>query len=126
MPVVIGAAAGAVLVIVIGVIAIVRSRKRAAAKARAEAEMANRALASGKPALPVGGGAASMEQQLEARMAERAVEQEQADLAALAAIKVPPVKTKKAEVLSKQLRENAKKDPTSSAHILQAWIHDRT
>ena len=51
-----------------------------------------------------------MEKQLEARMAERAVEQEKADAAALAAIKVPPVKTKKAEILAKQLKENAKKD----------------
>jgi flagellar M-ring protein FliF len=127
MPIVIGAAAGAAIVIIIAVVAMVRSRKRATATARAEAEMANRAINSGKPALPVAGAAtSSMEQQLEARMAERAVEQEQADLAALAAIKVPPVKTKKAEVLAKQLKENAKKDPTSSAHILQAWIHDRT
>jgi len=125
MPIVIGAAAGAVIVIALGIFAVVRSRKRAAAKKRADAEMANRALAAGKPPAP-GVGAASMEQQLEARMAERAAEQEQADLAALAAIKVPPVKTKKAEVLAKQLRENAKKDASSSAHILQAWIHDRT
>jgi flagellar M-ring protein FliF len=123
MPILMGAAAGAAIAIVIGVVAIMRSRKRAA-KARAEADIV-KALPSGKPAAPAVD-SATIEQQLEARMAERAAEQEKADLAALATIKVPPVKTKKAEVLAKQLRENAKKDPSSSAHILQAWIHDRT
>jgi flagellar M-ring protein FliF len=123
MPIVIGAAAGVAVAIAAGVWAIMRKRKRAA-KLRAEAEIA-KALPQQK-AVTAQLESASMEQQLEARMAERAVEQEKADMAALAAIKVPPVKTKKAEVLAKQLKENAKKDPTSSAHILQAWIHDRT
>jgi flagellar M-ring protein FliF len=123
MPIVIGAAAGVAIAIAFGVWAIMRSRKRAA-KLRAEAEIA-KALPQQKA---VAGQleSASMDQQLEAKMAERAVEQEKADMAALAAIKVPPIKTKKAEVLAKQLKENAKKDPSSSAHILQAWIHDRT
>ena len=127
MPIIMGAAAGAVVVIALGIFAILRSRKRAKAKARAEAELANKALPSGgKPSGTPAITSTSVEAQLEARMAERAAEQEKADLAALAAIKVPPVKTKKAEVLARQLKENAKKDPSSSAHILQAWIHERT
>ena len=121
MPLVIGAAAGVVIAIVIAVVAFKRGRKRAAKSAGAEIA---RTLPAGKPASAALEGN-SLENQLEAKMAERAAEQERADLAALAAIKVPPVKTKKAEVLAKQLKENAKKDPTSSAHILQAWIHDR-
>jgi flagellar biosynthesis/type III secretory pathway M-ring protein FliF/YscJ len=68
---------------------------------------------------------ANAESQIEAQMAEREEEQRKADLAALAAIKLPPVKTKKAEVLAKQIRETTKKDSTSSAHVLQTWIHER-
>ncbi|MEI9973589.1 MAG: flagellar basal-body MS-ring/collar protein FliF [Ignavibacteriota bacterium] len=124
MPMVIGAAVGLAIVLAIGIYALLRSRRRTA-QTHAEAEVPNKALPSGKgPSTEIGSNA--IEAQLEARMAERAAEQEKADLAALAAIKVPPVKTKKAEVLAKQLKENAKKDPSSSAHILQAWIHDRT
>jgi flagellar M-ring protein FliF len=127
MPIIIGVAAGAVVVIALGIFAILRSRKRAKAKAHAAAELASKALPTTTKSLATTeNGSAAVEAQLEARMAERAAEQEKADLAALAAIKVPPVKTKKAEVLARQLRDNAKKDPSSSAHILQAWIHERT
>jgi len=69
--------------------------------------------------------AADAQAQIEAQMADREEEQRKADLAALASIKVPPVKTKKAEVLAKQIRETTKKDSASSANVLQAWIHDR-
>lgn len=80
--------------------------------------------------LPAGAAAATLESsnlahQIEAQLAEREAAQEQADMLALASIKVPPVKTRKAEVLAKQLRENAKKDAASSAQILQTWIHER-
>ena len=82
-------------------------------------------------ALPQGGEAqkaiagANAEKQIEDQMAEHAALQEKADLAALASIKVPQVRTKKAEVLAKQLREGAKKDPSVPAHVLQNWIHER-
>jgi flagellar M-ring protein FliF len=66
-----------------------------------------------------------IEARIEAQMAERDEEQRKADLAALASIKVPPVKTKKAEVLAKQIRENTKKDSMASAQLLQSWIHER-
>jgi len=74
-----------------------------------------------KPAIP----GPTLEAQIEAQMAEREEEQRQADIAALASIKVPPVKTKKAEVLVKQIRETSKKDSTASANVLQSWIHER-
>ena len=73
------------------------------------------------PAIP----APSLEAQIEAQMAEREEEQRKADMAALASIKVPPVKTKKGEVLAKQIRETTKKDSMASANVLQAWIHER-
>ncbi|HVW84177.1 MAG TPA: flagellar basal-body MS-ring/collar protein FliF, partial [Bryobacteraceae bacterium] len=65
------------------------------------------------------------EAEIQAQLAEREEEQRKADLAVLSSIRIPPVKTKKAEVLAKQIREIAKKDSGSSVQVLQSWIHDR-
>jgi flagellar M-ring protein FliF len=118
-PVLIGAAALLIVLLIIGLVLLTRKPKvpprppEAAPNLPAGAAPAN-ALES-----------ANLAQQIEAQMAERAAAQEQADMLALASIKVPPVKTRKAEVLAKQLRENAKKDASGSAQILQTWIHER-
>lgn len=120
MSVLIGAGVGAL--VLVAALIFVMTRKRTAKKRFAEvAEPAALPGSAGNPAIQ----APSLEAQLEAQIAEREEEQRQADLAALASIKVPPVKTKKAEVLAKQIRENTKKDSISSANILQAWIHER-
>ncbi len=99
------------------------TRKRGKKKVSAEVPDGSASLPGGgeNPALPV----ASIEAQIEAQMAEREEEQRKADIAALASIKVPPVKTKKSEVLVKQIRETSKKDSISSANVLQAWIHEK-
>src|SRR5450432_247422 len=68
---------------------------------------------------------ANMTEQIETQMAEREAEQQRADLAALASIKMPVVRTKKTEVLAKQLRESTKKDAAPAGQVLQTWIHDR-
>jgi flagellar biosynthesis/type III secretory pathway M-ring protein FliF/YscJ len=62
---------------------------------------------------------------IEAQLAQRELEQRDSDIAALASIKMPIVKTKKAEVLAKQLRDGAQKDPAPAGQILQTWIHER-
>jgi flagellar M-ring protein FliF len=67
---------------------------------------------------------ANMAEQMEAALAERIAEQEKADLATLASLKMPTVTTKKSELLSKELRDSTKKDPSISAHVLQTWLHD--
>ena len=67
---------------------------------------------------------ANAAEKMEAALAERVAEQERADLAALAALKLPTVTTKKAELLTKEIREGTKKDSAVSAQVLQTWIHD--
>lgn len=64
--------------------------------------------------------------QFEAQLAQRQLEQQNSDAIALASIKIPIVKTKKAEVLAKQLRDSAQKDPAPAGQILQTWIHERS
>jgi flagellar M-ring protein FliF len=119
IPIAIGA--GVVLLLAVGMLLLSRRKKRADGSGGG-VEIPQ--SLPGKPGVAAIQGSSAAEQ-LEAQLAERAAEQEQADLAALASIKVPPVTTKKTEVLAKQLRENVKKDPSSSAQILQSWIHDR-
>lgn len=121
IPVAVGAAVAILLIVVI--VLLMRGSKKKGKGNGPDVDEAAKAVAGA--AAPKALTAANIAEQLEAQLAERAALQEQADQAALASIKVPPVKTKKSEVLVKQLKENAKKDVTASAHVLQTWIHDR-
>jgi flagellar biosynthesis/type III secretory pathway M-ring protein FliF/YscJ len=89
--------------------------------------------ASAPAALPAGQGAApaqvpqagsSVEQQLEAKLAEREAQQQKLDAQALSALKLAPAITKTSEVLAKHLREKVKEEPGLSAHVLQSWIRE--
>lgn len=68
--------------------------------------------------------AAHAAEEVEAALAEKMAEQHKQDMAAIAALKLPTVSTKKSELLTKEIREGTKKDPTVSAHVIQSWIHD--
>lgn len=68
--------------------------------------------------------AAHAAEEVEAALAEKMAEQHKQDMAAIAALKLPTISTKKSELLTKEIREGTKKDPTVSAHVLQAWLHD--
>jgi flagellar M-ring protein FliF len=119
LPVAIGA--GVVLLAILGTIIFVmrrRGKKKRAAVVEVAKSLPERSTAAAL-------NSANAAEQIEAQMAARELEQQKAEQEMLATIKVPPVKTKKAEVIVKQLQENAKKDATSSARILQAWIHDK-
>jgi len=75
--------------------------------------------------LPAGGTAGSLDlgRQIEATLAEQAVLRQKQETDALNALKLPPV-TKKAEVLTKHIGEQAKKDTTPMAHVLRAWMSE--
>jgi flagellar M-ring protein FliF len=113
------AGAAAAAVVLVGVIAALFLRRRKKKKAAAEAA-AQATIAEANSALAL----QSAEDKIKAALAERQEEQDQAELSAIAALKLPPVKTKKAEVLLKQLRETAEKDPMVQAQVLQTWIRD--
>ena len=128
MPYFVPAAAGAgvLLLLLIGAAVFMMTRKGKGKKKGETAEVPKNLPAPGTPGAPAAlPGGASATDQLQAQLKEQAAQQELADMAALASIKVPPVKTKKSEVLVKQLRENAKKDASTSAHVLQSWLHER-
>jgi len=109
-----GAIAGAVLVIAALTFLWMRSRKR---KVRAESAPA---LASAEAAALT----TSLDQQIQARLAEQAELEHRMEQEALSSIKMPKVTTKKTEVLIKQVREQGKKDASVGAHVLRTWIGD--
>jgi flagellar M-ring protein FliF len=60
---------------------------------------------------------------IENQLAEQAALRQKQETDALNALKLPPV-TKKAEVLTKHIAEQAKKDSTAMAHVLRSWMSD--
>jgi len=113
-------AAGLLLLIVVGVtVMLVRGRKK---KAKAEALAALESKRAEPKALAESGPTPSA--QIEAKIAERENQQRLAEAEAINALKLPPVATKKSEVLTKHLRENIKKEPGVAAQVLLGWMRE--
>lgn len=67
--------------------------------------------------------APDLNKQLEAKIAEQAALKEQQAKEVLATLKLPPVKTKKTEVLVKHISTEAKKDPVALAQVVRTWLN---
>ena len=110
-----GVAAGAVLSILsLAALWLMRRRKRR----RIQVAQATKAMQARPDA------ADSLEKQLEERYAEQAARRELEAQEVLNSLKLPAVKTKKTEVLTRQLAEETKKDPQSMAHVIRTWMHE--
>ncbi|HEX4594972.1 MAG TPA: flagellar basal-body MS-ring/collar protein FliF [Bryobacteraceae bacterium] len=112
--VMIGAGAGVLVLVVLVVVAMKFVRF---GKNRGAAEMDGQ-LGSGATASPM-----DLGKQIEATLAEQAALRQRQETEALNALKLPPV-TKKAEVLTKHIAEQAKKDTAPMAHVLRAWMSE--
>jgi flagellar M-ring protein FliF len=76
------------------------------------------------PQLAAGSGSEeSFSQKIENQLAEQAALRQKQEADALNALKLPAV-TKKAEVLTKHIADQAKKDSTAMAHVLRSWMSD--
>lgn len=116
MPVIAGAAFVALVVLVAAIVLIKRSGRKAvvtAVQPQISAGEADHAASE------------SIRKQLEDKFAEQQAAKERQELEALAALKMPSVKTQKTEVLSKHLSAETKKDPMAIAHILRTWLNER-
>ncbi len=107
---VIGVGVGAALLLVL-VVALRSSRRPSARPAELPAE-----LPAGAPLTPE-----QLQSQIENRLAEQTAQRQKQEAEALNALKLPPV-TKKTEVLTKHIAEQAKKDAASMAHVVRAWM----
>jgi flagellar M-ring protein FliF len=77
------------------------------------------------PALPAAATSVpDLNKTIETQLAERAALKQQQELEAMNALKLPPVTTKKTEVLTKHVAEQAKKDATGAAQVLRTWMTD--
>jgi flagellar M-ring protein FliF len=73
---------------------------------------------------PAQAAAEAAQRELESRLADQQAAKQRLEAEALNSLKLPPVTTKKAEVLAKHIAEGVKKDPVSAAHILRTWLND--
>ncbi len=65
-----------------------------------------------------------LQKQMEAKLAEQTAQRQRQAAEVLNSLRLPPVTTKKTEVLAKHLAEEAKKDPTGMAQILRTWLNE--
>ena len=110
------AVAGAVLLL--AAVWFFMRRKRQQANVGMVAALAGRA--AGEIASP----ADAAQRELESRLVEQQAAKQRLEAEALSALKLPPVTTKKAEVLTKHIAETVKKDPVGAAQILRTWLND--
>jgi flagellar M-ring protein FliF len=116
----VAAAAGGIVILVLASLLLRRRKPQKVVEVTAPA-----ALPAGpEPPAAVASAGPSVEQQLEAKLAEREALQKKMDAQALSALKIAPVITKTAEVFAKHLREKIQQDPGVSAHILHSWIRE--
>jgi flagellar M-ring protein FliF len=117
-----GAAGGiGVVVTVLAAWWFIRRRRR-----RADVEM-TAGLGPGRQAPGISPGQAASDaaqKDLELRLAEQQATKQRLESEALSALRLPPVTTKKAEVLTKHIAESVKSDPVAAAQILRTWLND--
>jgi len=111
--VLIGAGVGVLVLLAAVVIAVKLGRSGGRRGADADGQ-----LPAGTTASPL-----DLGKQIEATLAEQTALRQKQETDALNALKLPPV-TKKAEVLTKHIGEQAKKDTTPMAHVLRAWMSE--
>jgi flagellar biosynthesis/type III secretory pathway M-ring protein FliF/YscJ len=110
----IGAGTGVLVLLVVVVVAI-KFVRFGGSRGRAEMD--------GQLPTGTGGSAIDLGRQIENTLAEQAALRQKQETDALNALKLPPV-TKKAEILTKHIAEQAKKDTTPMAHVLRAWMSE--
>ena len=95
------------------------------ARRKRRAEVGMVAALSGRAAGEIAPGPADVAQrELESRLADQQATKQRMEAEALSSLRLPPVTTKKAEVLTKHIAETVKKDPVGAAQLLRAWLND--
>jgi len=108
-----------------------RRRQRSLPAPAAPAELSASPSAAALPArlpggetAPAGQPHATLEENIESRLAERDALQQKLETQVLNSLKLAPIITKTGEVLAKHLREKIAKEPDLSAQVLRAWIRE--
>jgi len=130
-PMVLIAAGAAALVLLLGVaFPLVRRRRKKRKQAAAELREQGALAAAGEnlPAVTAAGEAGdrsmSIEERMEARLAEEQARSVKAEIEALDSIPLPEFASKKAEVLLKHIAEQTRRDPAAVAQLVRTWMED--
>lgn len=115
---------GAVFVLILGLIAILFMRKRAPAPATMNGQLASPARAAASYKEIAGDPLEDAGRQMEGKLHEQQALRERQAQEVLNSLKLPSVSTKKTEVLTKHLAEEAKKDSTGLAHVVKTWLNE--
>jgi flagellar M-ring protein FliF len=119
-----GAAVGGLVLIIVSLWLVFRRRKRN----RAEVADAPHSLPPGGSHIGADSGGSDsgphISEALQKKLAEQAALKEKQAADALNALKLPPVTTQRAEVLTRHLTEEAKKDPIGVAKLVRSWMHE--
>ena len=125
----VGLAVGSVLAVLVGLLWRIIRRKRSKAAVGMTPALPDAAgdgsKTSGGAALEHGGVEAKFSGEFEKKLSEQRVLQERQAQEALAALKLPPVATQRAEVLTKHLVDEARKDPEGVAKLIRSWMTDK-
>lgn len=122
LPVLIAAGSGILLLLLAAAaLAWMTMRRRGKISAHATPAVKGAAAKGEIPGAPAG---PSFEEQMQAKLAENAAQQEQRELAMLSSLDMPFPETKKTEVLRKHIGEQTKKDATAMAHIIRTWLSE--
>jgi flagellar M-ring protein FliF len=116
-----GAAVLLVLVLIAVPVLLLRKRKKGRKAAVPTALPQRKSEPKQLPETPAG---PDVSEQMQAKIAERESQQRLLEAEALNALKLPPVTTKKTEVLSKHLKESIKKDPDVASQVLLGWLRE--
>ena len=112
----VGAGVAVLALLGAGVWFFLRRRKKAKIVAESFGE-----VAAGPDGKAIEGGP-DPHKEFEAKIAEQNALKEQQTREALNSLKLPAVKTKKAEVLARHISEEAKRDPSIMAQVIRTWL----
>ena len=118
--VVAGAGATLLVFVLLGAIFFL-ARKKPKKAVETQVQLPGAPAAAGETAAPAGH---DLQKKMEAQIAEQSAARDRQELEALNLLKLAPVATKKSEVLTRHISEEAKKDPKVIAQIMRAWISE--
>jgi flagellar M-ring protein FliF len=115
LPAVIGICVGALLIFIVAMYYRRKGKKKRAKVQSQKAIQGNNAVEQ----------AANLRKQMDDKAAEQEALKEKQALEILGSLKVAPAKTPKAEVLSRHIAEETKRDPQAIANVLRGWMSER-
>ncbi len=118
--------AGAGLAVLLAVIFLLFLLRRKGSRRKVQSVSTRKALPvpQGSAEGDSGEETAGVRTQMEERLAEQTALKARLEQEALRSLKLPSVKTKKAEVLTKHLSDEAQKDPVAMAQLVRTWLNE--